>query len=96
LTIRYNLWQIDICMNVVKKTCRDWRTFLPKGCEEVETPMCAIDALPIHMILAALLWFLAAGALWQGMWRLVKGLYEVDHPASALRVVRGIRGVMSP
>jgi hypothetical protein len=55
--------------------------------------MQAIDALPIHMILAALLWLLAGGALWQGIRELATGLCEVDHPASALRVVRGIRTV---
>jgi hypothetical protein len=41
-----------------------------------------------------LLWVLAAGALWQGMGGLAKGLSEVDHPASALWVVRGLRGVI--
>lgn len=56
--------------------------------------MHAIDALPVHMILAALLWLLAAVALWQGIRGLAKGLCEVNHPASALRVVRGIRGVI--
>jgi hypothetical protein len=55
--------------------------------------MHAIDALAVHVILAALLWLLAAGALWQGVRRVSKGLREVDHPASALQVVRGIRGV---
>lgn len=56
--------------------------------------MHAIDALPVHMILAALLWLLAAVALWQGIRGLARGLCEVNHPASALRVVRGIRGVI--
>jgi hypothetical protein len=56
--------------------------------------MHAIDALPLHMILAALLWLLAAVALWQGIRGLATGLREVDHPASALRVVRGIRAVI--
>jgi hypothetical protein len=56
--------------------------------------MSAINELPLHVILAALLWLLAGGALWQGMRRLAKGLCEVDHTASALWVVRGIRGVI--
>ena len=56
--------------------------------------MNAIDDLPMHVILAGLLWLLAAGALWHGMRRLAKGLSRVDHPASALRVVRGMRGVI--
>ncbi len=56
--------------------------------------MSAIDELPIHVMLAVLLWLLAAIAIWQGMRRLAKGLSEVDHPASPLRVVRGIRGVI--
>jgi hypothetical protein len=56
--------------------------------------MSGIDELPIHVILAAQLWLLAAGAMWQGMRRLAKGLCEVDHTASALWVVRGIRGVI--
>jgi hypothetical protein len=73
---------------------RDWRTLLTKGSEEGETPMHAIDARLIHVILAALLSLLAAGALWQGARQLAKGLSEVNHPASALRVVRGIRGVI--
>lgn len=46
------------------------------------------------MILAALLWLLATGALWQGVRQLAIGLREIDHPASALRVVRGLRGVI--
>ncbi len=56
--------------------------------------MHAIDALPVHVILAALLWLLAAVALWRGIRGLATGLCEVNHPASALRVVRGIRGVI--
>jgi uncharacterized membrane protein YadS len=56
--------------------------------------MRAIDEIPIEVILAALLWMLAAGAIWQGVRRVAKGLREVDHPASAFRVVRGIRGVI--
>jgi hypothetical protein len=56
-----------------------------KGYEEVKTPMHAIVELPIHMMLATLLWLLAAGAFWHGMRRLVTGLSEV---------VRGIRGVI--
>lgn len=57
--------------------------------------MLGIDALPIPMILAVLLWVMAAGALGHGMRRLVQGLSAVDHPASALRVVRGLRGVIA-
>jgi hypothetical protein len=56
--------------------------------------MHAITELPIPMMLAALLWLLAAGALWQGMRRLVTGLNQIEHPSSALRVVRGLRGVI--
>jgi hypothetical protein len=56
--------------------------------------MHAIDALPIRAMLTAPLWLLAAGALWQGMRRLAQGLSDVDHPASALWVMRGIRGVI--
>jgi hypothetical protein len=56
--------------------------------------MPAIDDRLIHLILAALLWVLAAGALWHGMGRLTTGLGDLAHPASALRVVRGIRGVI--
>ena len=48
--------------------------------------MHAIDPLPVHVILAAL--------LWQGIRGLAAGLCEVNHPASALRVVCGIRGVI--
>jgi len=56
--------------------------------------MHAIDALPLHVILTALLWLLAAIGLWQGIRGLVTGLSEIDHPASVLRVVRGIRAVI--
>jgi hypothetical protein len=56
--------------------------------------MHAIDALPRHMILAALLWLLAAIGLWQGIRGLVTGLSEIDNPATALPVVRGIRAVI--
>jgi hypothetical protein len=56
--------------------------------------MHAIDALPVHVILAALLWLLAAVSLWQGIRGLATGLCEFNHPASALRVVRGIGGVI--
>jgi hypothetical protein len=56
--------------------------------------MHAIDALPRHMILAALLWLLAAVGLWRGIQGLATGLCEVDHPARALRVVRGIRALI--
>jgi hypothetical protein len=56
--------------------------------------MSAIDELPIRVILAVLLWLMAAGALWQGMRGLAKGLCAVNHPESALRVVRSIRGVI--
>ena len=54
----------------------------------------AIADLPIDVMLAALLWLLAAGALWQGMRHLTTGLREIDRPTSALRVVRGLRGVI--
>jgi hypothetical protein len=56
--------------------------------------MDAIDDRLIHVLPAALLWVLAAGALWHGMRRLARGLGELDHPASTLRVVRGTRGVI--
>lgn len=56
--------------------------------------MHAIDALPVHVLLAALLWLLAAVAFWRGIRGLATGLCKVDHPASTLRVVRGIRGVI--
>jgi hypothetical protein len=56
--------------------------------------MHAIAELPIPVMLAALLWLLAAGALWQGTRRLATGLSEIEHPASALRIVRGLRGVI--
>ena len=56
--------------------------------------MHAIGALPMHMILAVLLWLLAAGALWHGMQGLAKRLCAVDDPASALWVVRGIRDMI--
>jgi hypothetical protein len=56
--------------------------------------MHAISALPIHVMLASLLWLLSAGAFWRGMWRLVTGVRAVDHPASALQVVRGLRDVI--
>jgi hypothetical protein len=56
--------------------------------------MSAIAELPLHVILAALLWLMAAGIIWQGVRRLAKGLSGVDHPASAVRLVRGIRGVI--
>src|SRR5262245_22475351 len=82
------------CTHVVRRRCRDRRTSLTPGYEEVETPMHAIDALPRHVILAALLWLLAAVTLWRGIQGLATGLCEVHHPASALRVVRGIRGVI--
>ena len=57
-------------------------------------PMRVIADLPIYVMLAALLWLLAAGALWRGMRRLVTGLRAIDHPASALQVVRGLRGLI--
>jgi hypothetical protein len=93
LTILYHVRQGRRCTDVVTRTWQDWR-IPPKGDEEVEMPMRAIADLPIHMILALLLWLLAAGALWQGIRGLATGLSEVNHPASALRVVRGIRGVI--
>jgi hypothetical protein len=67
---------------------------LTAGDEEVEMLMHAIAELPIGVILAALLWLLATGALWQGMRQLARGLCAIDHPASPLRVVRGLRGVI--
>ena len=56
--------------------------------------MSAIHELPHHVILAALCWLLAAGAIGQGVRQLAKGLCLVDHPASARWVVRGLRGVI--
>jgi hypothetical protein len=56
--------------------------------------MHAIAELPIPMMLAALLWLLAVGALWQGVRRFATGLSQIDHPTSALQVVRGLRGVI--
>jgi hypothetical protein len=57
-------------------------------------PMPTIAGLPIHVILAAPLWLLAAGALWHSLRQLATGLSAVDHPASALLVVHGLRGVI--
>ena len=94
LRILYSLWQVRRGINIGKRIGRDRRAYLTPGSEEVETPMHAIDALPRHVILAALLWLLAAGALWQGIRGLATGLCEVAHPTSALRVVRGVRGVI--
>jgi hypothetical protein len=79
---------------MVERTCRERRISLAKRCEEVDVAMSAIAELPLHVILAALLWLMAAGTIWQGVRRLAKGLSRVDHPASAVRVVRGIRGVI--
>ena len=56
--------------------------------------MHAIAELPLHTMLGMLLWLLSAGTLWQGLRQLATGLRPIDHPASALRVVRGIRGVI--
>jgi hypothetical protein len=75
-------------------TCQDGRISPSTGDEEVEMPLHAITALPMHVILAGLLWLLAAGALWYGIQRLATGLSAVDHPASALQVVGGLRGVI--
>jgi hypothetical protein len=44
--------------------------------------------------LAGQRWLLAAGALREDMRWLSTGLHAIGHPASALRVARGIRGVM--
>jgi hypothetical protein len=76
-----------------KRTDKYRRITLTPRDEEVETPMHAIAALPLLVILAALLWLLAAIALWQGIRELATGLCAVNHPASALRMVRGILGV---
>jgi hypothetical protein len=56
--------------------------------------MHAIAGLPLHTTLGILLWLLSAGAIWQGMRQLATGLRAIDHPASPLRVVRGLRGVI--
>jgi hypothetical protein len=94
LTIRYNLWQVCRFTNMGKRTGRDRRISLTPRDEEVESLIHTIADLQIHVMLGALLWLLAAGALWQGIRGLAIGLYEVHHPASALRVVRGLRGVI--
>jgi hypothetical protein len=94
LTILYNVGQTRLRTDVVTRTCQDWPISPIKSDKEIDTPMHAIAELPIHVMLAVLLWLLAAGALWHGMRRLAKGLSEVDHPASTLRVMRGIWGVI--
>src|SRR5919106_5758744 len=76
-----------------KSRRQEWLDRSATDDEEVDTPMHAIDAFPLHVILAALLWLLSAGALWQGMRHLATGLRAIDHPTSSLRVVRGLRGV---
>src|SRR5918995_4813877 len=85
---------MGLCPNMVERTCREGRISLAKRCEEGDVAMSAIAELPLHAILAALLWLMAAGTIWQGVRRLAKGLSRVDHPASAVRVVRGLRGVI--
>src|SRR5215475_5251690 len=57
-------------------------------------PMHAIAEWPLHTLLGTLLWLLSAVALWHGMRHLAIGLREIDHPTSALRVVRALRGVI--
>jgi hypothetical protein len=56
--------------------------------------MSVIYDLPIYVMLAVLLWLMSAGAAWEGVRLLVKGLSGVDQTASALWVVRGIRAVI--
>ena len=56
--------------------------------------MHAIAEWPLHTLLGTLLWLLSAVALWHGMRHLAIGLREIDHPTSALRVVRALRGVI--
>jgi hypothetical protein len=56
--------------------------------------MHAIAELPLHTMLGILMWLLSAGTLWQGMRQLATGLRAIDHAASPLRVVRGLRGVI--
>jgi hypothetical protein len=82
---------MSLCPNVVERTCRERRISLAKRCDEVDVAMSAIAELPLHVILAALLWLMAAGTLWKIVRRLANGLSGVDHPASAVRVVCGIR-----
>jgi hypothetical protein len=56
--------------------------------------MLAITEWPFHTMLGILLWLLSSGALWLGMQQLATGVRAIDHPASPLRVVRGLRGVI--
>jgi hypothetical protein len=49
---------------------------------------------PMNLLLAMLGFLTAVGASWRGSWLLVRGLRQADHPAGALWVVRGLRGVI--
>jgi hypothetical protein len=53
-----------------------------------------IYAPPINLVLAMLGFFMALCAAGRGAHNLVRGLRQTDYPAGALRVVRGIRGVI--
>jgi hypothetical protein len=49
---------------------------------------------PMNLLLAMPGFLMAVGAAWRGAQLLVRGLRQADHPAGALWVVRGIRGVI--
>jgi hypothetical protein len=49
---------------------------------------------PVNFLLAAWCLLMATGAAWRGAQLLLKGLRSANHPAGALWLVRGIRGVI--
>jgi hypothetical protein len=56
--------------------------------------MVDICAPPMNLLLAMLGFLTAVGASWRGSRLLVRGLRQADHPAGALWVVCGLRGVI--
>ena len=56
--------------------------------------MTAIYGPSVGLVLASLCLFIAIGATWRGGQLLVQGLRHAHHPAGALWLVRGIRGVI--